>query len=49
MNENKCNNRNEAKAGKYEAPALEVMEIKLEQHILLSASSGTDDFDPQNW
>jgi hypothetical protein len=37
-------------AGSYEAPALEVIEIKLEQHILLSASGGdAPDFDGKPW
>jgi hypothetical protein len=46
MSKNKNKNREETQlslseqAGNYEAPALEVIEIRLEQHILLSASGG---------
>jgi hypothetical protein len=49
MTKNKSKNREETQsttlslseqAGNYEAPALEVVEIRLEQHILQSASGG---------
>jgi hypothetical protein len=59
MNENKCKNREgtqspslslREQAGNYEAPALEVIEIKLEQHILQSASGGElPDMDGNQW
>jgi hypothetical protein len=59
MNENKCKNSEgiqypslsvSEQAGNYEAPALEVIEIKLEQHILLNASGGDlPDMDGNKW
>jgi hypothetical protein len=48
MHKNSSKNK---KAGSYQAPALKVIEIRLEQHILLSASGGgqPEDFHGIPW
>jgi hypothetical protein len=58
MNENKCENRERTQLpslslseqdGSYQAPALEVIEIKMEQHILANASGDIEPFHGSPW